>query len=178
MKRKKTLADKFLIILFASDLSPYDRAVLQYLIWRQGDHKTTWPGIRTISRELHICKNTVQLCINKLVSLGYLSRYRRRVGRSFNNVYIARVIHVPLNGTSASHEMGHNFKQLTRDDPACKEPVVPKADARRKTPGEKAMRKLLQEHTTRRELRKQAERKAEQQKIQDQPDKEVNHGTK
>ncbi len=178
MKRKNTLANKLLCILFASDLTGNDKQVLQYLIWRQGEHKTTWPGIRTIARELVISTKTVQLCINKLVSLGYVSRYLKRVGRSFHNVYIARVVHVVETTTSAYPKLQQNFKQLTRDDPAFEEPVVQKADAKRETPGEKAMRKLLQEHTTRRELRNQAERKAEQQKIQDQPDKEVNHGTK
>ena len=178
MKHKITLADKLLRILFLPDLSPYDRAVHQYLVWRQGEHKTTWPGIRTIAKELHIDPSTVQLCINKLVRLGYLSRYRVRIGKSFNNVYITHLVHVRGNPTSAYGETVQNFKQLTRDDPALEEPVVQKAGAKRETPGEKAMRKLLQEHTTRRELRNQAERKAEQQKIQDQPDKEVNHGTK
>lgn len=177
MKLKNTLTYKLLRILFAPDLTGNDKQVLQYLVWRQGDHKTTWPGIRTIARELQISKTTVQCSINRLVSLRYLSRYRRRVGKSFNNVYTARVFHVPKTGTSAYQKLVHNFKQVNRDDPAVVEPVVSKAVALRETPGEKAMRKILEQDSIRRELEKQAERQAEQQQTADQAERKVPDGT-
>ena len=177
MKRKITLADKLLLVLHLPGLTGNDRDVLQYLIWRQGSHDKTWPGIRTIARELGKSKTTVQKSINKLVRLRYLSRYLKRVGRSFNNVYIAHLAHVPETGTSAYQKLVQNFKQLTRTDPVFEEPVGQKADAKRETPREKVIRKSTQETISRREQRKQAKGKAKQHKTTNPPDKEVNHGS-
>lgn len=178
MKRKITLADKLLLVLFFPGLTIYDRAVLQCLIWRQGSHEKTWPGIRTIARDLDFSPTTVQLCINKLVRIGYLRRRLVRVGRSFNNEYIVHLVHVPANGTSAYRQTLQNFKQLTRTDPVFEEPVGQKAAASRETLGEKARRKLRQDDISRREQLKPAKEQSKEQETTNPPDKEVNHGTK
>ncbi len=164
-------------LILDTRLSGNDLRVLLYLAWRQGKHEKTYPGIRTIARELPIVKSTVQLSVNKLVRLGYLSRYTKRVGRSFNNEYIVHLIHVPKIGTSAYRKSVQNYTTVNKTDPVLEEPVGQKAGAKRETPREKVIRKSTQETISRREQRKQAKGKAKQHKTTNPPDKEVNHGT-
>jgi len=178
VKRKTTLADKLILVLLMPGLSIYDRAVLQYLIWRQGDHDKTWPGIRTIARELSICPNTVQSCINKLRRSRYLSVGQIRCPKGKKNTYAVRLGVVPANGTSAYQQMVHNFKQLTRTDPAFEEPVGQKAGAERETIREKIIRKSIEETITRRDQLKHANANAKKHKTTNPPDKEVKHGSK
>ncbi|MBA7521867.1 hypothetical protein ES705_13978 [subsurface metagenome] len=164
-------------LILDTKLTGNDKLVLIYLAWRQGSHEKTWPGIRTIARQIGIVPSTVQLCINKLVHLGYLSRYLKRVGRSFNNEYIVHLTHVPKIGTSAYRKSVQNYNTVNRTDPVFEEPVGQKAGATRKNHVKKTMRRLRKESNTRVGELRSAKQHSKQPKTKKPPNKETNHDT-
>ena len=73
--------------IYASDLPHRARAVYMYLKDRTDKDGVCWPSIRTIARELHLSRATVQRALNDLCAAGYLStesRWRENGGCTSN----------------------------------------------------------------------------------------------
>jgi len=73
--------------IYAADLPHRAVAVYMYLKDRTNKDRTCWPSIRTIARELHLSRATVQRALNDLCVAGYLSkesRWRENGGRTSN----------------------------------------------------------------------------------------------
>ena len=73
--------------IYAADLPHRAVAVYMYLKDRTNKDGTCWPSIRTIARELHLSRATVQRALKDLCAAGYLSkesRWRENGGRTSN----------------------------------------------------------------------------------------------
>lgn len=73
--------------IYAADLPHRAVAVYMYLKDRTNKEGLCWPSIRTIARELHLSRATVQRALNDLCAAGYLSkenRWRENGGRTSN----------------------------------------------------------------------------------------------
>jgi predicted transcriptional regulator len=76
-------------LLLDKSLNPTDKVVLQYLLWRQGDNQNCWPSIRTISKDLGLCRDTVQKSLERLSKTGFVSiDTPEKRGRGHRNSYI------------------------------------------------------------------------------------------
>ena len=79
-------------LLLDKSLSPTDRIVLQYLLWRQGNNQNCWPAIRTIAAEVGIGINTVRRSTDKLARTSRLTIHKPdSLGRGHKNNYIVQI---------------------------------------------------------------------------------------
>ena len=78
--------------IYADDRLPHRaKAVYMYLQDRSDKTGRSWPGIKTIARELSISTSTVKRAIDDLIILGYLekqSRFRDNGGQTSNRYII------------------------------------------------------------------------------------------
>jgi predicted transcriptional regulator len=75
--------------IYSADLPHRAVAVYMYLKSRANKDGTCWPAVRTIARELHLSRATVQRALRELQSSGWLvkeNRYRDN-GSSTSNLY-------------------------------------------------------------------------------------------
>ena len=63
--------------IYAADLPHRAVAVYMYLKDRTNKDGVCWPSIKTIARELHLSRATVQRALNDLCAAGYLSKKNR-----------------------------------------------------------------------------------------------------
>lgn len=79
--------------IYADDRLPHRaKAVYMYLKDRSDKTGRSWPGIKTIARELNISPSTVKRAVDDLARLGYLEkevRYRENGGQT-SNIYTIR----------------------------------------------------------------------------------------
>ena len=79
--------------IYADDRLPHRaKAVYMYLKDRADKSGRSWPGIKTIARELNISPSTVKRAVDDLARLGYLEkevRYRKNGGQT-SNIYTIR----------------------------------------------------------------------------------------
>ena len=61
--------------IYAADLPHRAVAVYMYLKDRTNKDGVCWPSIKTIARELHLSRATVQRALNDLCAAGYLSGF-------------------------------------------------------------------------------------------------------
>lgn len=78
--------------IYADDRLPHRaKAVYMYLKDRSDKNGQSWPGIKTIGRELNISVSTVKRAIDDLVKFGYLEkelRFRENGGQTSNRYII------------------------------------------------------------------------------------------
>jgi hypothetical protein len=178
MNRKHNYVQTPVPLILDTRLTGNDIRVLVYLAWRQGAHEKTWPGIRTMARELGLDKSTVQLCINKLRRLVYLSVGQIRCPKGKKNTYATHLEVVRKIRTSAYGKSGHNYTTVNKTDPVFEEPVGQKAGTTRKNRVKRTMRHIRKKSNTRVADLHSPGRKTKHRKTKNQSDKEVNHGTK
>lgn len=73
-------------------LTPRAISVYMYLCDRADKNGSCWPGIKTIAKDLNICRSTVKRALHDLEQRGYLvkqSRYRPN-GSNTSNLYTVR----------------------------------------------------------------------------------------
>lgn len=65
------------------------RVVYMYLKDRSDAQGKCWPGIKTIARELHLSRSTVQRALKDLTAKGYLTKEERHRpnGSATSNLY-------------------------------------------------------------------------------------------
>ena len=63
--------------IYSSNLPHRAVAVYMYLKDRANKDGICWPSIKTIARELHLSRATVQRALNDLCAAGYLSKENR-----------------------------------------------------------------------------------------------------
>lgn len=78
--------------IYSSDLPHRARAVYMYLKDRTNKDGTCWPSVRTMARDLHFSRATVQRALNDLCTAGFLSRESRwrENGGCTSNLYKIR----------------------------------------------------------------------------------------
>jgi DNA-binding transcriptional MocR family regulator len=75
--------------IYSADLPHRAVAVYMYLKGRANKDGICWPAVRTIARELHLSRATVQRALRELQASGWLvkeNRYRDN-GSSTSNLY-------------------------------------------------------------------------------------------
>lgn len=79
--------------LLDTALTPTDYRVFAYLVWRQGENGSAWPGLQRIGNDLGLSKSTVLRSIENLVKRGRVTRRRpERNGRGRTNYYTVKGI--------------------------------------------------------------------------------------
>lgn len=78
--------------IYAADLPHRAVTVYMYLKNRSNADGTCWPAVRTISRDLHLSRATVQRALRDLESSGWLEKEPRwrENGSSSSNLYRIR----------------------------------------------------------------------------------------
>jgi predicted transcriptional regulator len=75
--------------IYAEDISHRAKVVYMYLRDRTNASGTCWPGIKTIAKDLHLSRSTVQRALDDLTRCGFIKkkpRYRDN-GSSSSNLY-------------------------------------------------------------------------------------------
>lgn len=74
--------------IYADDRLPHRaKAVYMYLKDRSDKNGRSWPGIKTIARELNVSASTVKRAVDDLIRFGYLekeTRFRENGGQTSN----------------------------------------------------------------------------------------------
>ena len=74
--------------IYADDRLPHRaKVVYMYLKDRSDKNGQSWPGIKTIARELNVSTSTVKRAIDDLIRFGYMekeTRFRENGGQSSN----------------------------------------------------------------------------------------------
>lgn len=74
--------------IYADDRLPHrTKAVYMYLKDRSDKNGQSWPGIKTIARELNVSTSTVKRAVDDLIRLGYMekeTRFRENGGQTSN----------------------------------------------------------------------------------------------
>lgn len=72
-------------------LKPTDLRILQYLSWRQGDKKYSWPSERRIAKDLHLALWTVELSLARLRKTRYLTVGKKPGAQGRKNTYAVKL---------------------------------------------------------------------------------------
>lgn len=74
--------------IYADDRLPHRaKAVYMYLKDRSDKNGQSWPGIKTIARELNVSTSTVKRAVDDLIRFGYMekeTRFRENGGQTSN----------------------------------------------------------------------------------------------
>lgn len=74
--------------IYADDRLPHRaKVVYMYLKDRSDKNGQSWPGIKTIARELNVSTSTVKRAVDDLIRFGYMekeTRFRENGGQSSN----------------------------------------------------------------------------------------------
>ena len=74
--------------IYADDRLPHRaKAVYMYLKDRSDKNGRSWPGIKTIARELNVSTSTVKRAVDDLIRFGYMekeTRFRENGGQTSN----------------------------------------------------------------------------------------------
>jgi predicted transcriptional regulator len=62
--------------IYAEDISHRAKVVYMYLRDRTNASGTCWPGIKTIAKDLHLSRSTVQRALDDLTRCGFIKRSR------------------------------------------------------------------------------------------------------
>lgn len=72
-------------------LKPTDLRILQYLSWRQGDKKHSWPSTRRIAKDLHLARRTVDFSLARLRKTRYLTVGKKPGAQGRKNIYTVKL---------------------------------------------------------------------------------------
>lgn len=79
--------------IYADDRLPHRaKAVYMYLKDRSDKNGQSWPGIKTIARELNVSTSTVKRAVDDLIRFGYMekeTRFRENGGQT-SNLYMLK----------------------------------------------------------------------------------------
>lgn len=81
--------------IYSANLPERDKVVYLYLKERCGDKNQCFPAMKTIARDLCVCKKTVKRAVHELEKYGYIKtkqRWRENGGKSTQNVNLNTLI--------------------------------------------------------------------------------------
>jgi len=65
-------------LALCKELSPTERLIAAYLLWRQGNNGAAWPSEETIADEVGVNEKTVRRTVKALVEIGAIKIRRPR----------------------------------------------------------------------------------------------------